>query len=432
MKTEIKDISESVKELNITVDAEEALKEYNKVLHKFKNYVVIPGFRKGKAPVAMIEKNYAEHAKEEFFNQKLGDYYKAAIDENELKPVNQGEATNVEWEKGKDLVATFKYEVMPKIKVEKYKGLKIPYEETKFKNEMIDATIEDFRLKMANESTPENSEEGDIIKATVKFLNENNEVTKEIEREFTLGANSYSKQFNEKLTGVKVEDEIRTKLFTKKQDSSDNEISSDLKDRDFLVKIKSIKRKELPELNDDFAKDLEYDSLTDLREKVGEELKTRLKKENADRKRNAIITTLIEENPFEVPPSMIKNYAENMAKPYVDAYKMELEKILPMYMGMAEFNLKSHFILDELKKIEKVEISAQDKEEIIKEAADNLKMELDKYKEMYKKQIISDEFVYAAEEKKLLDMLEMKSKFVPYPKEKAVDKMKVSENKKEK
>ena len=431
MKIEIKDISESIKELNITIDADEALKEYNKVLQKLKNYVVIPGFRKGKAPVAMIEKSYGEHAKEEFFNQKLGDYYKAAIDEKELKPVNQGEATKVEWEKGKELIANFKYEVLPEITVEKYKGLKIPYEETKFKKDMIDVTIEDFRLRMANEITTETSEEGDIIKATIKFLDDNGKITKEIEREFTLGANSYSKPFNEKLTGVKVADEVKTKLFTKTQDSSDNEISSDLKDRDFLVKVISIKRKELPELNDDFAKDLEYDSLIDLREKVSEELKTRLKKENAEKKRNAIITILIEENPFEVPPSMIKNYAENMAKPYVDAYKMELKKILPMYMGMAEYNLKSHFILDELKKIEKVEITAEDKDEIIKDAADNLKMELDKYKEMYKKQIESDDFMYAAEEKKLLDLLEMKSKFVPYPKEKA-EKTKVSENKKEK
>ena len=246
MKIEIKDISESIKELNITIDAEEALKEYNKVLQKFKNYVAMPGFRKGKAPVAMIERNYGEHAKEEFFNQKLGDYYKAAIDEKKIKPVNQGEAINVEWEKGKDLKATFKYEMMPDIKVEKYKGLKIPYEETKFKKDMIDATIEDFRLRMANEITPDTSEEGDIIKATIKFLDDNDVVTKEIEREFTLGTNSYSKPFNEKLTGVKAEDEVKTKLFTKSQDSSDNEISSDLKDRDFLVKVISIKRKELP------------------------------------------------------------------------------------------------------------------------------------------------------------------------------------------
>ena len=109
MKIEIKDISESVKELIININAEEALKEYNKILKKFKNYVVMPGFRKGKAPVDMIERNYGEHAKEEFYNQKLGDYYKTAIDEKKLKPVNQGEATNVEWEKGKDLIATFKY-----------------------------------------------------------------------------------------------------------------------------------------------------------------------------------------------------------------------------------------------------------------------------------------------------------------------------------
>jgi trigger factor len=418
VKVEIEDVSQCVKELEITVDSAEALQEYNKVLRSFKNYVVIPGFRKGKAPLNMIERNYGENAKEEFFNQKLGEYYKQALDEKDISPISQGEPIKVEWEKGNDFVAVFKYEIMPQVKIEKYKGIEVAFEETTFKDEMIDATLNDYRNKMATEETPEISLEGDIVKAAVKFLDDEKNITKEVERTFEIGKNSYSKTFNTKVTGLKLGDEVTSKLFTKSQKSEDQDITSDLKDRDFMIEIKEIKRMILPELNDDFAKDLEYDSMKDLRVKVAEELKKKLETDNKEHRKTAILAKLIELNPFDVPPSMVKGYAENMAKPYAEQYKMELEKLVPMYTQMAEFNVKNHFMLEELKKLEKIEITDEDKEKIFTEAAANLNMEVDKYKEMYKKQLESEDFKYSAEERKIMEILESNVKFVPFPKEK--------------
>ena len=397
MKVVTKDISQCVKELTITIEAAEALQDYNKTLSKFKNFVVISGFRKGKAPNALIERNYGDHVKEEYFNQKMSDYYKQALDENDLHPINQGEAKDVEWEKGKDLVMTFQLEVMPEIKVEKYKGLKVPFEPTKFKDAMIDETIEDFRHKTATEETVESSEINDLMSVTIKFLDEEGNETKQIERQFILGDNSYSKTMNKNLTGVKVGDEIKTKLFTKSEESTDSEIKDNLKDRDFLVEVKEIKRKVLPELNDDFAKDLEYDSLQILREKIAEELKIKIEKDNSERKRQAISAALVQENPFDLPPSFVKNYAESIAKPYAEAYKMEIDKILPLYEATAEFSLKNHYILEKLKKLENIEISEEDKDAMIAEAAENLKLDVEKYREMYKKQIESEDFKLALE-----------------------------------
>lgn len=417
MKIDIKNLAQCQKELVLTIDKDEALQEYNKVLRKFKNYVVIPGFRKGKAPLNLIERTYSEHAKEEFYNQKLGEYYKEAIDEKKEKPINQGELSDVKWEKGEELVATFIFEVMPEIKIEKYKNLEIPYEEVKFRKKMVDDTIEDFRQKTATEESVEIAEKDDLITAQLKFLDDEENVTKQVQRQFTLDNNSYSKSFNNKMIGGKKGDEIITKLFTKTQDSDDKEIGSDIKDREFLVEITDIKRKILPELNDEFAKDLEYDSLADLKKKIEEELKKKLAKDNAERKRQSIASALVEANPLEVPKSMVKNYAENMAKPYAEQYKMDLDKIAPMYESVAEFQIINHFIIEELKKIEKIELSDEDKEAAIKEAAENLNMEIAKYKEMYKKQIESDDFKYALQEKKLMDMIENSCKFVPYPKE---------------
>ena len=417
MKTEIKDITQSVKELTITIEAEQALSDYKKVLNQFRNYVVIPGFRKGKAPLAMIERNYQEHAKDEFYNKKLGDYYKAALDELKINPVNQGEATKIEWDKGQDLVAIFKYEVMPEIVIKKYKNLEIPFEKTKFKPKMIDDTIEDFRNQMATVIDADSpSKKGDIIEAEINFLDENGDITKDIKRTFTLGENVYSNTFNKNLTNIKVGDEIKTKLFTKSQKTDDKDITENIKDREFLIKVLSIKRKILPELNDEFAKDIEYDSVEDLRTKIAEEIKKKIKKENTEMLRNAIIEKLVEENPLEIPPSMIRNYAESMAKNYAESYKMDIDKVIPIYEKIAEHQMKSHYILTEIKKIEKVEITDEDKEKIIKEAAENLKMETGKYKELYKKQIESEDFKYAAEEKKMFELIEKSSKFVPYPK----------------
>ena len=417
MKTSIKETNQCVRELTITIESENAITDYNKIVNQFKKYVAVPGFRKGKAPISMIEKSFGPQIKDEFYNQKLGEYYKEAIDAENIHPINQGEALDFEWEKGKELVVTFKYEIMPEIKVEKYKELEIPFEPVKFKKDMIDATLDEYRNKMATETPVEITENSNIIEATFKFLNEENEVTKEVNRKFILGENQYSKSFNTKLTGLKVDDEVKTKLFTKSQKSDDTEIDNSIKDRDFLVKINTIKRKDIPEINDDFAKDLEYDSLKDLNVKVEEELKGKIEEDNKNNMKSAVLAQLIEENAFELPASIVKQVAENMAKPYAEAYKMELDQMTQMYMGVAEFNLKGHYLIDEIKKIEEIKISDEEKEEIIKEAAENVKMDLEKYKKMYKKQIESSDFTYAAEEDKVIEIIKKSSKFVALPKE---------------
>ncbi|MDP8204895.1 MAG: trigger factor [Candidatus Tenebribacter mawsonii] len=417
MKTSIKETSQCVRELTITIESENAIADYNKIVNQFKKYVAIPGFRKGKAPISMIEKSFGPQIKDEFYNQKLGEYYKEAIDAENIHPINQGEASDFEWEKGKDLVVTFKYEVMPEIKVNKYKSLEIPFELVKFKKDMIDATLDEYRNKMATETPFEISETGCIIDATLKFLDENDKVTKEVNRKFVLGENQYSKSFNTKLTNLKVDDEVKTKLFTKSQKSEDSEIDNSIKDRDFLVKINTIKLKVIPEINDDFAKDLEYDSLKDLNSKVEEELKGKIEEDNKNNMKSAVLAQLIDENSFELPQSIVKQVAENMAKPYAEAYKMELDQMTQMYMSVAEFNLKGHYLIDEIKKLEEIKISDEEKEIIIKEAAENVKMDIEKYKKMYKKQIESSDFTYAAEEDKVIEIIKESSRFVALPKE---------------
>ncbi len=311
----------------------------------------------------------------------------------------------------------------------KHAGMAEKVNDLIIKNDMVKATLEDFRNKMANIVDAELSNISDIISATIKFLDEKGSTTKEIAREFILGENQYSKEFNKNLTNVKVGDEIETKLFSKNQKIEDKEIGDNIQDRNFLVKINEIKRKILPELNDAFAKDLEYESLIDMKTKIEEELKIKIEKDNNEILKNSILTTLIEKNPFELPSSLINNYAETLAKPYADAYKIDFQKLIPLYAQTAEFNIKSHYILEEIKKTEKVNVSESDKEAMIIEAAKNLKMDMENYKKMYKKQIESEDFKHAIIESKLLKMIEKNSKFIPYPKKENEDNNKDKKNK---
>ena len=181
--------------------------------------------------------------------------------------------------------------------------------------------------------------------------------------------------------------------------------------------VNTIKRKDIPEVNDEFAKDLEYDSLKDLKTKVEEELKNKIEEDNKNSMKTATLAQLVDENKFELPKSILKQVAENMAKPYAEAYKMELAQMAEMYMGVAEFNLKSHYLVEEIKKIEEIKISNDEKEEIIKQAAKNTEMDVEKYKKIYKNQIESSDFTYAAEEDKVIELIKESSKFIALPKE---------------
>jgi len=418
VKHELKTISPTVKELVITVDANEALADYQKTLKKFKQYVQIPGFRKGKAPISKVEKMYGEYAKEQYFDESLEDYYKQALTEIEESPINAGEPVDVKWEKGSDLVATFRFEVMPTIEVKKYKELEIPFEPAEFKPEMVEDTLADFQKNMATEKSVEGEiAEGNTVKARIGFIGEDGEITKSIEREFVVGNNPYCKSFNEKVIGSKVGDEFNSILFEETATTEDEELGGKLRGKEFKITILEANETELPEIDEDFAKDLEYDSLEDLRNTIEDEIKKKIEQENKDNLRAAIISTLVKENPLEMPKSFVTKYAEDMAKPYAEAYNIEIEKLLPMYEQMADFNMKTHYILEEIKKLENIKFTEEDKEKLIEAEAKAADMDIEKYKELNAAKIDSNDYLYIAEEEKVLDIIKESSKFVPVPKE---------------
>jgi trigger factor len=423
VKTEVKEISPVMRELTITIEADEMQEEYRKELNKFKNYVQIPGFRKGKAPIAMVERIYGEYAKEEFLSKKMETYYQEALKTIDVHPVSEASTDKIEWEKGKELVAVFTFEIMPEIVVSNYQNLEIPYEERPFSKEMIDIQLNEIQKQLATIIQPEQLEIEDEVNFTARILDENGNAADEKNIETLFVKGEFTDEFYDNLEHAKVGEEIKTILYEtgdmeeERRKQAVEEFGEDCFGKEYIVKINSINRHAVPEINDELAKDMEFDSLEELKQHIEKEIMEKLKKENEDTMRGAIIDKLLKENPFELPPSMVLRYAETMAKPYAKAYKTTVEELIPIYKNIAEYNMKSYYLLEELKKLEPVEITDEDRENLIAEAAANLNMEVDKYKELYKKQIESEEFEAPIIEKKLFALIKSTATFVPYPKE---------------
>eukprot|EP01156_Anaeramoeba_ignava_P006018 Anaeramoba_ignava/a347514_13.p2 GENE.a347514_13~~a347514_13.p2 ORF type:complete len:418 (+),score=94.54 a347514_13:1771-3024(+) len=397
--------------MTITVPAETAEKDYVKVLKDFRKYAAVPGFRKGKAPMSMVEKLYGAHAKEEFIKSKLPEYYTEAVDGDDITPISQGQPLKWDWEKGKDFTATFRFEVKPEIKVEKYKELEVPFEKRELPAEAIDGTIEEMQKKMASiEETEDAVDSASIVNVDIQLPDEDGNYKEPFSRELAVGENQFSKEFNEKVIGLKKGDEFNARLFEPREDDD-----SELLKKEAKVTIKAVKIEVLPEIDDDLAKDADYDSLDEMKEKIAEELQKNMEKENERSLKDAITMALIQENPFDVPPSLIENYAANMAKPMAQQYNIPVEQLIEGYKKLAEIEIKKYYIIDELKKVETFEITEDDKKEMIEELAGNMNMTAEEYSEKYKSFVETPDFEEAIKEKKLYKLIEESSTFVKVP-----------------
>ncbi len=425
MEREIKAITSCEYELTVTVPAEEAMQDYRKMLGQFRKYAVVPGFRKGKAPMAMVENLYGDRAKDEFINEKLKDYYIEALEKEDIHPVTEAEPTKWEWERDKPFVATYRYEIKPELGDMTYQNLEIEFDPREVTDEMVDETIEKTRREVGNvepvdEPVGENSfvdielyinssiqgeEEGELEGQDVK----------PVEREIEVGKNPFSKSLNEQLIGMKPGDQGEAELFDKREDEKD-EVRAHYSNNKFRFVVKQVKQLVLPELNDDFAKDADFESMDAMRESIRKELQTQADRENRQVEEEAIITALIKANEFDVPKRFVENYAYQMSESMAKQYNMPVEQIAPAYIPVAERSVREYYIVDKLKQMLDIDVTDDDKSAMIDELAESMNLKPEEYRERYQKQIDSDDFRDAIVRKKIMQTVKDSSKIVPVPK----------------
>lgn len=374
--------------LEITVEAQKFEDAMKKVYFQNAKYFNIPGFRKGKAPMNIVEKYYgAQIFYEDAFNEVATESYEEALKENKIEVVSRPEVEIKQMEKGKDVIYVVTVQTKPEVELGKYKGIelkKIEYnvEDKDIEHELSHMQEHNSRL-ISIDDRP--LEKGDI--ATIDFEGFVDGVAfeggKAEGHELEIGSGAFIPGFEDQLEGMKIDEEREIKVTFPKE-----YFSKDLagKEAMFKVKLHEIKKKELPELDDEFAKDVsEFDTLKELKE----DIKAKLEKSNADKAKyeteDAAIKAACKNVKLEIPSGMIDMEIDNMLKDFeqrlsyqglnIDQYfkmigKTE-EEVRKEYEPQAIEAIKSRLTLEAIIKAEKIEATEEEIKAKIEEMANN-------------------------------------------------------------
>ncbi len=374
--------------LEITVEAEKFENAMKKVYFQNAKYINIPGFRKGKAPMNIVEKYYgAQIFYEDAFNDVATQSYGEALDENNIDAVSRPVVDIVQMEKGKDLIFTAVVQVKPEVELGKYKGISLKKVEYKVEDKDVEKELKQMQDRNSRLVTVDDRplENGDI--ATIDFEGFVDEVAfeggKAEGHELEIGSGAFIPGFEEQLVGMKIDEEREIKVIFPKEYFS-KELAG--KDATFKVKLHEIKKKELPELDDEFAKDVsEFDTLDELKASI----KERLEKDNEQKAKyeteDAAIKAVCEEAKVDIPSGMIEMEVEHMMQDFnqrLSYQGLNMEQYLKMigktedeikkeYEPQAKDSIKSRLTLEAIKKAEKIEASDEEINEKLEEMAKN-------------------------------------------------------------
>ena len=372
--------------LTFNIEAEKFEEAMKKVYAKTAKYFNIPGFRKGKAPMQLVERQYGSAIfYEDAFNELVPDIYDEAIKENKIEAVSKPNIDIVQMEKGKELIFTAVVETKPEVELGKYKGIEIK----KIEYNTTDKDIEHELGHMAERNSRLVSiedrpvEKGDIT--TIDFVGSVDGVEfeggKAENHELEIGSNTFIPGFEDQIIGMKIDEvkDIKVKF-------PDDYFSKDLagKDAVFKVTLHEIKKKELPKIDDEFAKDVsEFDTLEELKNSIKEKLDTENTEKAKYETEEEAIKTVCDNTKLDIPNGMIELEIDNMIKDmenrlsyqglnlnqYLQIMGKTETEIRDNFKEQAERNIKSRLVLEAIVKAEKIEATPEEIDEKIKEMA---------------------------------------------------------------
>lgn len=374
--------------LSFKIEAEKFEGAIKNVYAKNAKYFAIPGFRKGKAPFNIVEKKYGDEMfYEDAFNDLVPAIYEQAIKDKKIEAVSQPKIDIQKMKKGEELEFTATVQTKPEVKLGKYKGIELKKIEYNVSDEDVNHEIGHMQEKNARVSTVEDRAVKDKDIATIDFEGFVNgkafEGGKAEGHELEIGSKTFIPGFEEQIIGMKKDEEkdINVKF---PEDYYSKELAG--KDATFKVKLHEIKEKKLPELDDEFAKDVsEFNTLEELKGSI----KDKKQKENDQKAKRELedsaIETVCENTPIDIPSGMIDGEVANMISEmeqqltyqgitldqYLQIVKKTKKEIEDSYKPQAEKNVKARLVLEAIIKAEKLEASNEEVEEKLKEMAKN-------------------------------------------------------------
>lgn len=419
MSFTVENLEKNMAKLTIEVSAEDFEKALQKAYEKNKNKIAVNGFRKGKVPRAVIEKVYGAGVfYEDAANILIPEEYSKAAEESKLDIVSQPEIDVTQIEKGKSFIFTAEVALKPEVTLGEYLGVEIEKTDAKVTADDVKAELEKVREQNARLVDVTSRGVKDKDQAVIDFEGFVDGVPfeggKGTDYPLTIGSHSFIDNFEEQLIGAKIGKEVEVNV-TFPENYQAAELAG--KPATFKVTVKAIKVKELPKLDDDFAKDVsEFDTLADYKADIKKNL-TEKKKEEAKREKEAkAVAKAVENASMDIPEGMIKLQVNNMVNEFAQRLQMQGLSINQyiQYMGSnhqqfmeslkpeAVTRIKNSLVLEAVVKAENITATEDDFEEEVKRMADMYKMEVDKVKEILgdneKEQIMSDLAIQKAAE----------------------------------
>ncbi len=384
MKTTVEKLENNMVKVDIEIDAETAEKEYNKACKRLAQRVNIPGFRKGKAPKAILEKNIgAEAIKHDVMDSLLPSAFAQAIKENDLNIITEPAVESYDFEIGKPVKIVAKMELKPEVKFEQYKDLEIEVEEFKTAEDAMEKEIEELTEKFTTLQTVSDREstDKDVVMMDFEGSVDGTLIDGGSAKNYMLDLehSNFIPGFAEQLVGHKTGEEFTIDV-TFPENYHDEKLKG--KPAQFKIKINEIKEKIKPELNDELAKKVgNFKSVDELKADIQKYLDNTAKVENDKRSANKLFETIMEKMSVEVQPSMVErekqalliDFKQKVAQSGVnwdDVMKNDgPEKIDEELKTEALNRIKNSLMMSEIAKLENIQVTPQDLEQKIGELA---------------------------------------------------------------
>jgi trigger factor len=405
MKSEVVDASETRKEIKIEIEAEEVREEFERVTEEYARAVSVPGFRKGHAPAAVVRARYKKDIQGDVLKRLVPEAVERAITESGLEVIGQPDVhlDNEGLEKfGQESISLHAHvEVMPEVSLGQYRGLEAARRTRPVTGEEVERVIENLREASASLQPVEDraSEVGDTVTVDIqgRYLEPpSDEEINVSDVDVALGGEGVLPDFNEQLTGVRP-DEVKT--FTVSYPSDFNAKGLAGKTVEYTATVTSVRRKELPELEDEWVKSLGeegIETVEQLRERVRENLTKSAEHESEHRLRDEVLGRLVEQHRFEVPETIVSYQANQILQSMlrdmmargVDPRSADInwEAMRDVVRERAGDDVRGSMLLERVAEAEGIEVSEEEVEAEIQAMAEGSRQSVEQVRAALTKQ----------------------------------------------
>jgi trigger factor len=424
MKTELKDISPTRKQIDVEIDAAAVRSIYDRISDNYAKAASVPGFRPGHAPRTVVRTRFKDQIRTEVLRELLPEAVQQAVEEHKLEPLGEPEL-NLENSEGLDQLGqqpisfNVSVEVLPEIKLGKYKGLEVTRSTRPVNDEDVDRVIESLREGSATLEPVEDrgAQLNDTVTASFHgtFPGEPDaEPIKVEDVDVVLGGEGVVQEITDQLTGATPDDE---KTFTVNYPADFSARGLAGKQVAYSVKVSAVRIKELPDLDDEWAQSLgdEIASLAQLRTKIREDLEHQVKNEAENKMRGALIRQLVDAHEFELPERLVEHQTEHRLESVVrdmigqgiDPRNPELQwdKARESVKEQASYDLRSSLLLEHIAGEEKIEVSDQEVDDEINAIAEGSRQSADQVRAILTKQGGERSIAGRLRNRKALDLL---------------------------